>query len=85
VFDNISNMYFWLPPSIKAAGKYIYTDTYFNYWDAPAGLNRGILENTYGIAFNPTNDEAGYIYNQSWNYAIQYPIYGYVIEGQKTF
>ena len=85
VFDNISNMYFWLPPSINAAGKYIYTDTYFNYWDAPAGLNRGILENTYGIAFNPTNDEAGYIYNQSWNYAIQYPIYGYVIEGQKTF
>jgi phage tail sheath protein FI len=48
-------------------------------------LNRGVVDNVYGIAFNPTNDEAGMLYNRSWNYAIQYPLYGYVIEGQRTF
>lgn len=85
LYDNFSKTYFWCPPSIKAAGRYIYTDIYYNYWDAPAGLSRGVLENVYGIAFNPTNEEAGSIYNKSWNYAIQYPLQGFVIEGQRTF
>lgn len=84
-YDQFSKTYYWCPPSIKAAGKYIYTDIYYNYWDAPAGLNRGVVDNVYGIAFNPTNDEAGMLYNRSWNYAVQYPLYGYVIEGQHTF
>ena len=84
-YDQYTRTYFWCPPSIKAAGRYIYTDIYYNYWDAPAGLNRGIVDNVYGIAFNPTNEEAGMLYNRSWNYAVQYPLYGYVLEGQRTF
>lgn len=75
----------WLPPSIKAAGVFIYTDTYFHPWDAPAGINRATLTNVFDVAFNPTIQEAGKIYNYQWNYAISYPIDGIVIEGQKTF
>lgn len=83
--DDYSGDMLWLPPSIKAAGVYIYTDTYFHTWDAPAGLTRGVLANVYDVAFNPTIQEAGKLYNQQWNYAISYPIDGIVVEGQKTF
>jgi phage tail sheath protein FI len=66
-------------------GILLYTDTYYNKWDAPAGLNRGILNNVIDIAFNPSNTEADKIYLNSWNYAVSYPLYGIVLEGQKTF
>jgi hypothetical protein len=53
---------------------------------APAGLRRGVLgSDVIDIAFNPTNDEAGKIYINNWNYAISYPLGGIVLEGQKTF
>lgn len=54
---------FWCPPSIKAASICIYCDTYFHPWEAPAGMTRGIVPNVVDVAFNPTNDEAGKIYN----------------------
>ena len=74
----------WLPPSIKMAGIYIYTDAYFNKWDAPAGLARGRVTNVVDCAFSPSQQEAEKIYLQSWNYAVSYPIDGIVVEGQKT-
>lgn len=82
--DEFTGDYFWCPPSIKAAGIYIYTDTYYNYWDAPAGLNRGIV-GALDVAFSPTNKQAGSIYEKAWNYAINYPYDGITLEGQKTF
>jgi len=86
IIDQSSKQYFWCPPSIKAAGVYIYTDAYSRYWNAPAGLRRGkVLTDIIDVAFNPNNDEAGKIYINNWNYAISYPINGIVIEGQKTF
>lgn len=85
VQDNYTGDMMWLPPSIKACGVYIYTDVYYKPWDAPAGMNRGVLNNVYDVAFNPNQFEAGKIYNQQWNYAISYPVDGIVQEGQKTF
>lgn len=76
---------FWCPPSIKMASICIYCDTYFHPWDAPAGMTRGIVPNVVDVAFNPTNDEAGKIYNHQWNYAVSYPLDGIIAEGQKTF
>ena len=83
--DRYTGNMLWLPPSIKAATVYIYTDVHFRPWDAPAGLNRGVLQNVYDIAFNPNQFEAGKLYNQQWNYVLSYPIDGIVLEGQKTF
>ena len=85
IIDQSSGQFFWCPPSIKAMGVYLYTDRYTNYWEAPAGLNRGVVQDAVDVAFNPTNEEAGYIYPNSWNYAISYPTGGIVIEGQRTF
>ena len=76
--------YFWYPPSIKAAGVYVYNDIYGHVWSAPAGLNRGVVAGAVDVAFNPYRDEAGEIYKQAWNYAAAYPVEGVIIEGQKT-
>lgn len=83
--DHSSGNYMWMPPSIKTLGVYLYTDNQGAYWDAPAGLNRGHVNDTLDIAFNPSNDEAGQIYINSWNYALSYPLDGIVVEGQRTF
>lgn len=81
--DDYSGDFFWCPPSIKAMGVYINTDVNFNYWDAPAGLNRGIIAAT-DVAFSPTIKQAGAFYEKNFNYAINYPNDGIILEGQKT-
>ena len=83
VADDYTGDYFWCPPSIKAMGVYINTDLNFQYWDAPAGLNRGIVQ-ALDVAFSPTNQQAGPIYTKSWNYAIDFPNDGIVLWGQRT-
>lgn len=82
--DDYSGDFFWCPPSIKAMGVYLNTDSNFMYWDAPAGLNRGVVAAT-DVAFSPTMAQAGSIYEKNWNYSVNYPQDGIVLEGQKTF
>ena len=74
----------WIPPSIKAMGTYILTDKQYNWWDAPAGMRRGVI-NMVETSFNPNKDQAGDIYDANWNYAIHYVNDGIIQEGQKTF
>ena len=81
--DDYTGDFFWCPPSIKATGVYINTDVNYNYWDAPAGLNRGVIPCT-DVAFSPTAFQADLIYDKCWNYAIHYPNDGIVLEGQRT-
>ena len=83
--DRSTTDFIWLPPSIKMAGVYIYCDTYFQPWSAPAGLTRGVLTDVVDVAFTPNEDEAGKIYSAQWNYAMNYPLDGIVVEGHKTF
>jgi phage tail sheath protein FI len=78
--DDYTGDFFWVPPSIKAMGVYINTDVNFDYWLAPAGLNRGIISAT-DVAFSPTGKQAGSFYEKNWNYAINYPQDGIVLEG----
>lgn len=84
IADEYTGDFFWLPPSIKAMGSYIFTDVNFHYWDAPAGLTRGLIP-ALDCAFSPNGKQAGAIYEKNWNYAINYPNDGIVLEGQKTF
>ena len=74
----------WVPPSIKAMGTYILTDKQYNWWDAPAGMRRGVI-NMVETSFNPNRVQAGEIYDVNWNYAIHYLNDGIIQEGQKTF
>jgi len=81
--DDYTGDFFWCPPSIKACGIYVNTDVNFNYWDAPAGLNRGLVACT-DVSFSPTAFQADLIYDKCWNYAVNYPNDGVCLEGQKT-
>jgi hypothetical protein len=80
ITDEFTGDEFWCPPSIKAMGVYINTDINHNFWDAPAGLNRGLIQ-ALDVAFSPTIKQAGSIYGKNWNYAINYPNDGIVLEG----
>ena len=82
--DDYTGDFFWCPPSIKATGCYINTDLNFDYWLAPAGLTRGIITAT-DVAFSPNDKQAGAFYEKNWNYAVNYPQDGIILEGQKTF
>ena len=37
------------------------------------------------MAFTPLDSDAGQIYSNQWNYAMNYPIDGIIIEGHRTF
>lgn len=84
VINEFTGKPIWVPLSCKAAGVYVYTDRTANYWDAPAGLNRGVLYGVTDIAFNPKPGQMDAMYAKNWNYARNYPLDGIVLEGQKT-
>jgi len=84
IYDTHSGNNVWLPESIKTAGIYVRTDRVGNIWDAPAGLNRGVMTEVNDLAFNPRPKESDQLYTKSFNYAKQYPLDGFVLEGQKT-
>lgn len=83
--DDTTRSFIWLPPTVKAIEAYLTTDTQFNFWDAPAGFKRGVLSETYDVAFNPSEKDAEKLYINRWNYAVSFPLDGIVLEGQKTF
>lgn len=82
--DNSTGLNFWMPPSVKAAGIYVRNDRIANIWDAPAGLNRGIISEINDIAFNPIVKEADQVYTKSLNYCKHNTLDGFSLEGQKT-
>ena len=82
--DDFTGIPFWLPPTCKAGGIYVYNDRVGNIWDAPAGLNRGVINGIVDLAFNPNQKASDQLYTKSINYAKQYPLDGFILEGQKT-
>jgi len=82
--DGFTGKNFWIPQSTKMAGIYIYNDRIANIWDAPAGLNRGIIYGVNDLAYNPNGKDADQLYIKSINYAQKYPLDGFIAEGQKT-
>jgi phage tail sheath protein FI len=82
--DEFTGINFWIPETVKVAGIYAYNDTVANIWDAPAGLNRGVVNGVYDLSFNPNKKDMDAIYTKSINYAVKYPLDGFIVEGQKT-
>jgi hypothetical protein len=82
--DEFSGNAFWLPPTCKIIGNYMYLNVLNLPWLAPAGLNYGVITGIHGISHNPSPQEEDQIYMKSWNYIKQYPFDGFIIEGQKT-
>ena len=82
--DSVNGITFWAPQSIPVAGVYAYTDTNGDIWDAPAGLNRGIMSGVLDLSYQPNDKNSDQLYLKSFNYGKYYTLDGYAVEGQKT-
>ena len=83
-YDTFSGNYVWLPNSGFVAGIYANSDAATQPWIAPAGLNRGIINNITDIAFNPNQKQRDYLYQISTNPICLFSGEGYTVYGQKT-
>ena len=77
--DNPNQFGTWLPPSALAAQVYVSQP----FYNAPAGLNYGVVGNVQDISVRLSHDEAGIVYSKRLNYIT---LSGGVarLEGQKT-
>jgi hypothetical protein len=82
--DTFTGKSFWLPPTCKIIGNYMYLNIVNLPWLAPAGHSYGIIPGIHSLSHNPDPNEEDQIYLKSWNYVKQYPFEGFIIEGQKT-
>jgi hypothetical protein len=82
--DKFTGKAFWLPPTCKLIGNLVYLNAINLPWLAPAGTMYGRVNGIHAISLNPAPAEEDQIYLKNWNYCKQYPIEGFIIEGQKT-
>jgi len=83
VYDKWNAVYRWVPSSGYAAGIFANTDDVTDPWFAPAGLNRGILNNIRKLAWNPTLGERDILYKNGLNPIVSFAGQGKVVWGQK--
>lgn len=83
-FDTFVDRSIWLPPSGFLAAIYARVDAAANPWIAPAGLNRGIINNVLDLAFNPNQKQRDFLYTISINPIVFFSGDGFTVFGQKT-
>lgn len=86
-FDQFNDRYIDLPASVYEAIAIARTDKNYNFWEAPAGPVRGVV-NSISSYSRPTQEQREYLYNDVDNSCIN-PIVqltneGIMIYGQKT-
>lgn len=84
VYDKWNSKYRWIPASGHVSGIYANTDDVSEAWFAPAGLNRGILNNIRKLAWNPVKGERDILYKNGLNPIVSFPGQGKVVWGQKN-
>jgi Phage tail sheath protein subtilisin-like domain/Phage tail sheath C-terminal domain len=82
--DIFINKQVWLPSSGYAAAIYASTSQSAYPWIAPAGFNRGTINNVTDIAINPTQKQRDLLYKININPIAYFNNDGFVIYGQKT-
>ena len=84
VYDQYTDKNVWVPFSGFAAAVYARTDRNTQPWYAPAGLNRGIVNNIIDLAINPNQKQRDQLYTIAVNPVVFFSGDGFVIYGQKT-
>jgi|TARA_R110002110_G_scaffold81260_1_gene211392 hypothetical protein len=84
VIDEVKNKPTWVPPSVVLPGVYANTDRVAHEWFAPAGLNRGGLQNVTEAQTRLTHAERDELYENRINPIATFPGQGVVVFGQKT-
>lgn len=84
VSDPDLGRYVWLPPSVAMAGVIAFNDYVKHPWYAPAGLNRGGVEDATQAERKLTNADRDRLYRNNVNPIATFPREGVVVYGQKT-
>jgi len=84
IFDDSAGKPTWVPPSVVLPGVYANTDRVAHEWFAPAGLNRGGLQNVTEAQTRLTHAERDTLYENRINPIATFPGQGVVVFGQKT-
>lgn len=85
MYDKWNGKYRWIPASGHVAGIYANTDDVTDPWFAPAGLNRGVINNIRKLAFNPNQGKRDIMYKNGINPIVSFAGQGKVVWGQKTY
>lgn len=84
VFDNYSGILTYVPSSGFGAAKMASTDAAVGPWGAPAGFNRGIIQDAADIALAPNQRQRDDLYTSNLNPIANFVDQGNVVFGQKT-
>ena len=84
IYDSFTDKKIYLPNAIYGAALMARTDYVANVWDAPAGVNRGILGNTLGQKTVFNSAQLSYLYDNNLNGVKFIRGTGDVMWGQKT-
>ena len=74
----------WVPPSVAVLGAYAFNDRVAQPWFAPAGFNRGGLDEVLEVRRRLTQQQRDDLYNSNVNPIATFPGQGIVVFGQKT-
>tara|TARA_Y100000356_G_scaffold111507_1_gene98767 strand:+ start:2235 stop:4226 length:1992 start_codon:yes stop_codon:yes gene_type:complete len=74
----------WVPPSVPLSGVYGFNDKVAHPWFAPAGLNRGGLDNVVMAERKLTQSNRDDLYESNVNPIATFPGQGVCVWGQKT-
>ena len=84
VYDNYTGLYVYVPSSGFASAKMASTDAAVGPWGAPAGFNRGIIQDADDIAISPNQRQRDDLYTVNLNPIANFADQGNVFFGQKT-
>jgi hypothetical protein len=84
IYDQYNDREVDIPPSGDVAGVFVHTVSVAERWDAPAGLQRGIIPNAIGVSKILTEGERDLLYVAGVNPVTTYGGAAAVIWGQKT-
>ena len=86
VYDSLADSDIWISPEGHAARVIAYSDKVADPWGAPAGFNRGILNDVLEIEHSATQGERDYMYGpgNNVNPIVNFAGHGFVLWGQKT-
>ena len=84
IYDADIDDFVWVPPSVEALGVMSFTDLVTHPWFAPAGFNRGGLENVLEAYRRLTQSQRDELYEGKINPIATFAGQGIYIFGQKT-
>lgn len=83
-YDVFSDKYRWIPLNADIAGLCAQTETDYDAWWSPAGLNRGKVKNLVSLAFNPNKASRDELYKANINSVVSFTGEGTFLYGDRT-